>query len=149
MKVIFLEDIPNLAKAGDVRNVKDGYARNYLLPKKLASIATAEDMKLIEGIKRAGDQRRVKETVRWQDLANALDGTSITLKAKVTPMGQFYGAVTPGQIAQELSVVLERDIDRKLVEVIDPIKEPGEYEVALHLAPDIQATIFITAESED
>ena len=149
MRVIFLEDVPNQASAGDVRDVADGYARNYLVPKKLAIVATPEEMKRIERIKRAGDQRRIRETQQWEVLAGQLDGTAITVKARLTPAGQFYGAVTPGQIAQELGSVIGREIDRKLVDAVEPIRSPGEYEVILHLASDIQATIFVTAEPEE
>ena len=149
MRVIFLQDVVNLANAGEVRNVADGYARNYLLPKKLAALATAEEMKRIERIKRAGDERRLRETEEWDELARLLDGTSITVKARLTPAGRFYGAITPTQIAQELGNVLEREIDRKLVETVEPIREPGEYEVVLHLSQGIQATILVTAEAEE
>ena len=149
MRVIFLEDVTNLANAGEVRSVADGYARNYLFPKKLAVMATAEDMKRIERIKKAGDNRRMRETQRWEELANYLEGTNINVKARATPAGNFYGAITPTQIAQELSQVIGRDIDRRLVEALEPIREPGEYEVALHLTNSIQATIIVTAEAEE
>ena len=149
MRVIFLEDVPNQANAGDVKNVADGYARNYLIPKKLATIATGEDMKRIERIKKAGDERRVRETQQWEELANLLEGTSISVKARVTPSGQFYGAINPTQIAQELSDTLGREIDRRLVETVEPIREPGEFEVVLHLAQGIQATIIVTAEAQE
>ena len=149
MRVIFLEDVPNQANAGDVKDVADGYARNYLVPKKLAMVATPEEMKRIERIRQAGDDRRIRETQQWEVLAGQLEGTAITVKARLTPAGMFYGAITPGQIAQELGSVLGREVDRKLVDAVEPIRAPGEYEVALHLAADIQATILVTAEAEE
>jgi large subunit ribosomal protein L9 len=149
LRVIFLEDIPGQANAGDVRNVADGYARNYLIPKKLAITATAEEMKRIERIKRAGDERRIRETQQWSELARLLEGTSITVKARATPAGHFYGAITPGQIAEGLAEAIGRDVDRKLVETVEPIRDPGEYDVALNLAPGIQATIIVTAEAQE
>jgi large subunit ribosomal protein L9 len=149
MRVIFLEDVPNQANAGDVKDVADGYARNYLVPKKLAMVATPEEMKRIERIRQAGDDRRIRETQQWEVLAGQLDGTAITVKARLTPAGMFYGAITPGQIAQELGSVLGREVDRKLVDAVEPIRAPGEYEVALRLAADIQATILVTAEVEE
>jgi large subunit ribosomal protein L9 len=149
VRVIFLEDVPQQANAGDVKDVADGYARNYLVPKKLAMVATPEEMKRIERIKRAGDERRIRETQQWEVLAGQLDGTAITVKARLTPAGMFYGAITPGQIAQELGSVLGREVDRKLVDAVEPIRAPGEYEVALRLAADIQATILVTAEVEE
>jgi large subunit ribosomal protein L9 len=149
MRVIFLEDVPQQANAGDVKDVADGYARNYLVPKKLAMVATPEEMKRIERIKRAGDDRRIRETQQWEVLAGQLEGTAITVKARLTPAGMFYGAITPTQIAQELGAVIGREVDRKLVDAVEPIRAPGEYEVVLHLAANIQATILVTAEVEE
>ena len=149
MRVIFLQDVPNVANAGDVANVADGYARNYLIPKQIATIATAEGMKRIERITRAGNERRVRETQQLEQLASLIEGTEVTVKARATPVGEFYGAITPGQIADELTIVTGRAIDRKLVDVMEPIREPGEYEVVLHLAQGIQAVVFITAVVEE
>ena len=148
MRVIFLEDVPNQAHAGDVKNVSDGYARNYLIPKGLAKVATAEELKRKERIKNAGDERRIRETEKWEELAIQLEGTSIKVTARATPAGEFYGTITPTHLARELAEVLGREIDRKLVEAVEPIREPGEYEVVLHLATGIQATILVTAEAE-
>ena len=148
MKVILLEDVPNLANAGEIKNVADGYARNYLIPKKLATIATAEGMKRVERIRRAGDERRVRETQRWEELAQMLDGVNITVTARVTPAGEYYGAITPAQIAQELSQVIGREIDQRLVETVEPIRAPGEHDVILHLSAGLQATIIVTAEAQ-
>lgn len=149
MRVIFLQDVANVANAGEIKNVKDGYARNYLIPKKIATVATAEEMKRIERIRKAGDVRRVRETQVWDELAILLEGTMIAVSARITPAGQFYGAITPTQIAQKLSTAIGREFDRKLVETVAPIREPGEYEVILHLAPSIQATINVTAEAQE
>ena len=148
MRVIFLEDVPNQANAGEVKVVKNGYARNYLIPNKLAAMATAEEMKRIERIRRAGDERRRRETEQMEELAQLLEGTSVNVKARVTPAGQYYGAITATQIAQELAIVIEREVDHRLVETLESIREPGEYEVVLHLAAGIQATIIVTAEAE-
>ena len=149
VRVIFLQDASTLAHAGDVKNVKDGYARNYLIPQKLAEAATSEGMKRIERIKQTGDERRMRETNRWEDLAASLDGTNITVAARVTPAGQYYGAITPTQIAQQLTEATGREIDRKLIDTVQPIREPGEHEIILNLAPGIQVTIIVTAETQE
>ena len=120
-----------------------------MIPKKLATVATAEDMKRIERIKRAGDVRRMRETERLEVLARHLDGTNVIVKARVTPAGQYYGAITPAQIAQQLAEVIDREIDRRLVDTVEPIRAPGEYEVVLHLSAGIQATVIVTAEAEE
>lgn len=149
MRVIFLQDVTNLGHAGDVKDVADGYARNYLIPKKLATVATAEGMKRIERIKQAGDERRLRESEQLEELASLLEGTAISVSARTTPAGHFYGAITPTQVAEELSTTVGREIDRRLVETVEPIREPGDYEVVLHLSPAVQATIKVTAEAQE
>lgn len=148
MQVIFLQDVPNQAHAGEIKRVADGYARNYLIPQRLAQVATPEILKRAHKIKTAGDQQRARETQVMEELAQLLDNTTITLAARVTPTGRYYGTITDTRIAEALTETLGRDIDRRLVSTIDPIREPGEYAAALRLSADIQATINIIAEVE-
>jgi large subunit ribosomal protein L9 len=149
MHVIFLQDVPNQAHAGEIKRVADGYARNYLLPKGLAQVATPEILKRTHKIKAAGDEQRLRETEAMEELAQLMDNTQITLNARVTPTGRYYGAITSTHIAEELTRALGREIDRRIVEVIEPIREPGEYEISLRLSPEIYATIHIAAEAEE
>lgn len=149
MNVIFLEDVANIARAGDVKDVADGYARNYLIPKALAVATTMEHLKRIERIKQSGDEKRLKETKVLEELAGVLDGTAISVKAKATPTGKFYGAVSIVQISEALSQAVGREIDRKLIDMIEPIREPGEYKIALALGTEVEASIIITAEAEE
>jgi large subunit ribosomal protein L9 len=148
MQVVFLQDVANQARAGEVRRVADGYARNYLIPKGLAAMATPETLKRVEKIKAAAGVRRVQETQVFQELAQLLNNARVTISAPVTPTGRYYGAITGARIATELSAAVGREIDRRLVEVMEPIREPGEYPVVLRLSGDIQATIQVTAEAE-
>ncbi len=149
MDVIFLQDVPNVANAGDRRRVKDGFARNYLIPKQLAALATPEMLKRTERIKLAGQERRVRETGKLEELASHLEGLAVTVTGRVAPTGLFYGAISQTQIASALTEATGRDIDRKIVEVLDPIREPGEFEIVLNLGPEIAANIFIVAEAEE
>jgi large subunit ribosomal protein L9 len=148
MHVIFLQDVPNKAHAGEIKRVADGYARNYLLPKGLAEVATPEILKRMHKIKATGDEQRLRETEELEELAQLMDGTNISVSARVTPTGRYYGAITNSHIAEELTRTVGREIDRRVVEVIEPIREPGEYEIALRLSTDIYATIHILAEAE-
>ena len=149
MEVIFTQDVPNKARAGEVKRVPDGYARNYLLPQGLAEIATAEVMKRLHKIKTSGDEARVRETKVMEELKSGLDGVQITVKARITPTGRYYGAITSTHIAMELSAVVGREIERRWVETAEPIREPGEYEIDLRLSTDITATIQVAAEVEE
>ena len=149
MEVIFTRDVINQARAGEVKRVSGGYARNYLIPKGLAEMATPEVLKRLHKIKAVGDETRVRETGVMEELAEAVQDTSITMAARITPTGRYYGAITNARIATELAATVGRDIDRRLLESNEPIREPGEYEVILRLSTDIQATILITAEVEE
>ena len=149
MEVIFTRDVINQARAGELKRVSDGYARNYLIPKGLAEMATPEVLKRLHKIKAAGDETRVRETGVMEELAEALQDTSITMAARITPTGRYYGAITSARIAAELGAAVGRDIDRRLLDTGEPIREPGEYDVVLQLSTDIQATIHITAEVEE
>ncbi len=148
MDVIFLQDVPNVANAGERRRVADGFARNYLLPKKLAALATPEMLKRTESIKQVGEERRGRETGRLEELASHLEGLAVNVAGRVAPTGLFYGAISQTQIANALTEATGREIDRKIVEVLEPIREPGEYEISLNLGPDVSANIFIVAEAE-
>ena len=149
MNVIFLQDVPEKAHAGEVKRVANGYARNYLLPKGLAEVVTPEIMKRVNKIKSIGDAQRLRETETMEVLAQLLDNTQIGVKARVTPTGRYYGAISNVQIAETLASTIGRDIDRRIVDTIEPIREPGDYEISLKLSADIQATIHITAEAEE
>tara|TARA_B100000745_G_scaffold167928_1_gene109854 strand:- start:137 stop:586 length:450 start_codon:yes stop_codon:yes gene_type:complete len=149
MNVIFLQDVPEKAHAGEVKRVANGYARNYLLPKGLAEVVTPEIMKRVNKIKSIGDSQRLRETETMEVLAQLLDNTQISVMARVTPTGRYYGAISNVQIAETLTSTIGRDIDRRIVDTIEPIREPGDYEISLKLSADIQATIHITAEAEE
>jgi len=149
MEVVFTQDVPNKARAGEVRRVPDGYARNYLLRQGLAEVATPEVLKRLNKIKTVGDEARMRETKVMEDLKDALDDVQITISARITPTGRYYGAITNTHIAMELSTVVGREIERRWVEVAEPIREPGEYDIDLRLSTDVTATIHVTAEVEE
>ena len=149
MEVIFIKDVPNQAQAGEVRRVADGFARNYLIPQGLAEMATPEVLKRLHKIKAAGDETRIRETEVMEELAMALDGTSVNVMARITPTGRYYGAISGSRMADELAASLGRDIDRRLIEAGEPIREPGEYQVVLRFSSEIEATIYIIAEAEE
>jgi len=149
MEVVFTQDVLNQAQAGEIKRVADGFARNYLIPQGLAQVATPEVLKRLHKIKAAGDQTRIQETQSMQELASTLDDTTITITARVTPTGRYYGAITNTRMASELASSVGRDIDRRLLDSAETIREPGEYDVVLRFSDEIQATIHIAAEIEE
>ena len=149
MEVVFTQDVPNKARAGEVRRVPDGYARNYLLPQGLAEIATEEVKKRIHKITAVGDEMRVRETAIMEELAKGMDDVTITLTARINPNGRYYGAITSTHIAMELAEKLGREVERRWIEIAEPIREPGEYDVTLRFSPEVSATIHVNAETEE
>ncbi len=147
MRVIFVEDIPNVARTGEIKDVKPGYARNYLLPKRLAVAATRQEMQRLESIQRLGMQRQAKEKVGAQAIAEKLEDASVTLKVRSGPTGRLYGAVTNAMVAQELSNLLEMEIDRRSVLLEGTIHELGTFEARVRLHPEVVAAVTLVVEA--
>jgi large subunit ribosomal protein L9 len=129
--------------------VPDGYARNYLLPQGLAEISTDEVKKRVHKITAVGDEVRVRETAIMEELAKGLDDITITLTARITPTGRYYGTITSTHIAMELADKVGREVERRWVEIAEPIREPGEYDVTLRFSTEVSATIHVNAEIEE
>ena len=149
MEVVFTQDVLNQARAGEIKTVADGFARNYLIPQGLAQVATPEVLKRLHKIKAAGDETRIQETKSMEELASALDDTTVTITARVTPTGRYYGTITSTRIASELASAVGREIDRRLLDSAETIREPGEYDMVLRFSSEIQATIHVAAEIEE
>ncbi|MFO7296507.1 MAG: 50S ribosomal protein L9, partial [Clostridia bacterium] len=122
MKVILLQDVKGQGKQGDVVNVSDGYARNYLFPKKLAIEATEQNLKALKEKKQAEIRRKEQELSEAQKLANALSGLTVVIKARSGSEGKLFGSVTNKEIADELKKQHGMDIDRKKIVLPEPIK---------------------------
>jgi len=144
MKVIFIEDVANVAKAGQLKEVANGYARNYLIPKKLAIVATPAEMKKMETHNYAEAQRQERADSEFADLADQIGQLTLNLALKVGVNNRVYGSITAAHIADELAKLTGREIDKKKIELADPIKKLGDYEVSIHFAKDIIAKVKIS-----
>ncbi len=149
MRVIFLEDIPHVARTGEVKEVKTGYARNYLLPKKLAVAATSQEMARLESIRKIGLERQSKLIGGARALAERLENASVILKVRSGPNGRLYGAVTNAMVAQELATLMEVEFDRRDVTLEGAIHELGNYQAKVRLHPELTATINLVVQSLD
>ncbi len=148
MRVIFLADVPGSGQAGDIKEVKNGYARNFLLPQSLAVPATHDQLQRIETIRKVGEERRLKEEQDIQALKEQLAALSISLSAKMGPTGKFYGAITSTQLAEELHRLTEREIDRRTIRLEEPVQEPGEYQAELRLGYGVSTTLQFVVDAE-
>jgi large subunit ribosomal protein L9 len=147
MEVILREDIDKLGNRGDIVKVAPGFARNFLLPKRLAVAATDSNKKIVEQEREAHLRRDAKLKNEAEDLGKLLANVSITISQKAGEEGHLFGSVTSKDIAE----ALERQnfhIDRKKVVLADPIKQVGEYKVAVKLHKDVSVDVPVNVVAE-
>ncbi len=142
MKVILLADVKGKGKKGELCNVSDGYARNFLFPKNLAVEADAAAMSELRGKKQAAEHHRQEEIDAAKHTASLLEGKSVTVKAKAGNGGKLFGSVTSKEIAEEIKNTLGVTIDRKKMSVAD-IKNFGDYTAEIKLLAGISAKINV------
>jgi large subunit ribosomal protein L9 len=147
MKVIFLKDVPK-GKKGEIKEVADGYARNFLLPKGMALPATPA---AIKAAKAMSDEKAESQTRQHEELSRIvqeLEGKELHFKAKAGVKGRLHGAITTASIADELSRLTGFDIDKKKVELEEPLHHLGSYDVTINLGTGTEAKIKVIIEEE-
>ena len=149
MRVVLLEDVSGLGMIGDVKEVADGYARNFLIPRKLAEFASPSALKRVEEQHRATARRRDAAGAHLVSLAEALDGVEVVVKAKVGEQGRLYGSVTNSDVAEAIHQATGHEVDRKKVELEEAIHQPGEYEVVVRLSKDLLPRVKVVVEGEN
>ncbi len=148
MEVILKQDIPALGHVNDIVTVKDGYARNYLIPKGMAVRATESAKKVLEENSRQRAHKEEKLKNEAEELSKKLEGTKLTIGAKTSSKGKIFGSVNTIQIAEHLQK-LGFDIDRKYVSIKeDSVKEVGEYTATVRLHRDVSVEIPFEVVSE-
>ena len=148
MEVILREDIEKLGSRGEVVKVAAGYARNFLLPKRLAVEATPSNRKIVEQERQSHLRKEVKQKDEAQDLATLMAGMTIKIFQKAGENDQLFGSVTAQDIANALAAQ-NYTIDRRKVQLEEPIKQLGEYKVALRLHKDVTAEITVVVVKEE
>ncbi len=143
MKVILLGEIRGKGGEGDVIDVAQGYAENYLFPKKLAVAATKGNLRQLEERRNNIAKREAVRIADANSLKEALEGKSVTVDAKVGDEGILFGSVTAAMIADAIKAQLDLEVDRKRVELGKPIKVAGTHAVAISLYRDIRATVNV------
>jgi large subunit ribosomal protein L9 len=147
MQIILQEDIDKLGNRGDVVTVKPGYARNYLLPKKLAVEATAGNLKAIERIRTSLAKKTATELDAAQKQAELLNGVSLKFARKTGENDQMFGSVTSADIAEGLAAQGFK-IDKRQAQLVEPLKTIGEFPVTIKVFRDVTAQIKVTVEKE-
>ena len=147
MEVILKEDVPKLGHRGDVVKVAEGYGRNYLLPRKLAIEATQGNKAVIEQMKQAAVRRSAVEKADAETLSRQLEGVSINFQRKAGDKDQLFGSVTSGDVADALTHK-GFNIDRRKIQLHDPLKNLGEFDVPVRLHRDVTSRIKVIIEKE-
>ena len=149
MKVILLEDVPGKGRAGEMKEVSKGYAKNFLLPRGLASIANPTVIKQVES---RLEKEQLEESIdreRLVELAQQIEGKEIRFKARVGAGERLFGSITAADVAEELSGTIGAPVDKKKIELEKPFRQAGSYEIAVKLASDIRPKITVVIEQEE
>ena len=151
MEVVFLTDVEGVAQGGEVKEVRNGFARNYLIPQQLAAPATHNNLQRIKKLTEQAKVDRLKILQDMKELASGIDGTEITIPVRAGANGRLYGSVTGTMIADQVSEITGRTLERRLVQLDDPIRDLGTFEVPVRLHPEVSANIsvIVHADGED
>lgn len=149
VKVLLKQDVPNVGKAGEVKTVADGYARNYLLPQRMAVLATRGVVKQARAKQQVQARRQSRLQEEVQELVSALGATTLTFYVRVGDNEQLYGSITNADIAEELERQLGRAIDRRHVELEEPIRRLGAYRVPVRLGDGSVPRIGVVVQREE
>ena len=143
MKLILTQEVSGLGTPGDVVEVKDGYGRNYLVPRGLAVAWTKGGEKQVAAIRAARSTREVKTLEEAQAIRATLEGAPVRLAVRAGSSGRLFGAVTPADIAEAVAERGGPQVDKRKVELTAPIKSTGDYTVNVRLHPEVQAKVAV------
>lgn len=143
MKVVLLQDVKDLGKKEDIVNVSDGYARNFLFPRKWAVEATSGRLNEIADKKKAEQNRKNKELQAAKELADKLNKVEVTLKTKAGENGKLFGSITSKDIADAIKAQHKYEIDKKKIVLSDPIKTAGNFQVEVKVYPEVSAKVNV------
>ena len=147
MKVVFMEEVEGTARVGEIKNVADGFARNYLLPRRLAAPATEHYVAIAQARaeKEARRQARLDEEARTY-LVPKMEGTSVAIEVRVGEQGKLFGSVTSRDIAEALQEATGVELEHKQVELRQPIRELGSHEVTVKLTRSVEVQVVVNVE---
>lgn len=143
MEVILQQEVLSLGREGDIINVADGFANNYLIPKGIAVLATPGNLKQLEAKRSSLEKKEAAARVEAEKTAAGVEGKTIKLKVRVGEEGKLFGSVTAKDIAEAVTGQLKVDIDRRQVIIDEPIKEAGSYQIKIKFHFDVDAVVNV------
>lgn len=143
MKIVLRDDVDNVGRKGDLVEVADGYARNYLVPRGLAIVATKGTVKQSQAMQRAREVREAREREAAEAVAGRLRDQTVRIQARVGGAGKLFGSVTAGDVADAVAEQLQVELDRRKLDLGESIREVGMHDVSLKLHPDVEASFHV------
>jgi large subunit ribosomal protein L9 len=148
MKIVMRQDVPKVGEAGTIQTVSNGYARNYLIPKGLAVVATDGELKVATHNIAVKERKITRQEDQLRSLADKIDGQRLVFTARAGDQGRLYGSITATDVATSLAQKIGEDIDRRRVVLDDPLRTLGEHSVTLHLVGRLRPQITVVIEAE-
>jgi len=149
MKIVLMKDVPNLGSAGEVKDVADGYARNFLMPKGFATVATKGLIKQAQERAEAQRKRDLRARNDADAMSQRINGQTVRFVVKVGELDRLYGSITNVDVAEKLGAQIGAEVDRRRVELGDPIKRAGVYSVVVNLGHGLEPRINVVVEGQD
>ncbi len=148
MKILLVQDVEHLGKAGDIKDVASGFGRNYLMPKGFAVLATRGQIKQAEERLNAGRKRADASRKDAEALAARINGKTLSFTVKVGEQGRLYGSVTSADIAEQIAQQLKVELDRRKIELDEPIKTTGTHDVTIRLVAGVEPVVHVVVIGE-
>ena len=149
MRVVLIQDVPNLGRVGDIKDVADGYGRNYLIPKGLAILATYGAVKNVEELRRAEAKKMARRVQDAESIAAQLNQLNLHFTARSGEEGRLYGSITNADIAEAIKAKTGHDIDRRRIELDEPIRSLGDHQVDVRLMTNVTAHLNVAVQPEE
>ncbi len=149
MKVVLIKDVPGYGTFGDIVNVKDGFANNYLIPRGLALPATEGNIKHVRDILKQKQRKLEREKAKAQEIAEKINGLVIEIARPVGVTGKLYGAITVSEIAEKIKELTGVEVDKRKIMLKAPIKNVGRYNLIVKLHPEVSANITVDVKPSE
>ncbi|MHB1377612.1 MAG: 50S ribosomal protein L9 [Candidatus Humimicrobiaceae bacterium] len=148
MKVILTKDVEKIGSFGEVINVKDGYAKNFLIPAGMAILSTPGNLKQVDLVKKSKVKVEAKSIKEANEIAEQLNGLKLLFKVKSSAEGKMYGSITNKDIADKILSFKKIEVDRKKIELEESIKDIGSYEIDIKLYKDVKCKVIVSVEPD-
>lgn len=149
MKVVLRQDVPKLGEAGSVQDVAGGYARNFLIPQGMAVYATEGELKMAAHNQAVKDRKIARQEEQLRSLAEKIEATSLVFTARAGAGGRLFGSVTAANIATQLSEKVGEEVDRRKIEISEPIRQLGNSVIEVHLVGRLRPQVTVTINPEE